>query len=178
MARRQLSFREERQHLEERIKKINENRHPISLLLDGVTNRRNLGSLFRIADAARLECIYGYRIETAVPGSKIIKRVARSAQQYVPYHELASLEEVKEIRKKGAFIGLEITTDSIPFNMFTPPFACTLIIGNEKYGISEELLELADTCIHIPMFGVNTSLNVSVATGIVIYRLLDKMKLL
>lgn len=176
MAKRQLGFREERQHLEERLQKINENRNPVSLLLDGLTNRRNLGSLFRIADAARLECIYGFRMEAATPPGKIIKRVARSAHRYVPFRSMETLEEVETIKRERPLIGLEITADSIPFHQLEAPAACTLIIGSEKHGISGELLEMVDSCIHIPMLGINTSMNVSVATGIAVYGLLDRMK--
>lgn len=178
MANRQLEFREERRQLQEHLKKIHENRHPISLLLDGISNRRNIGSLFRIADAARLACIYGFRMDPSIAGNKTVKRVSRSADQYVPYREVKSIEEIEAMKKKGPLIGLEITTDSIPFHTLPPPAACTLIIGNEKEGISAELLELAESCIHIPMFGVNTSMNVSVATGIAVYGLLQRMELL
>jgi tRNA G18 (ribose-2'-O)-methylase SpoU len=51
-----------------------------------------------------------------------------------------------------------------------------IIIGHETIGISEEVLTLCDSSIEIPMYGIANSLNVSVATGIILYHLIDYQK--
>ena len=72
-------------------------------------------------------------------------------------------------------VALEITDTSIPYMEYHPEKECCLIIGNEKNGVRPELLQLAETCIHIPMYGLNTSMNVAVATGIATFSILEKI---
>lgn len=176
MDRKQLGFYDERDDLEAYRQFIEQNRHPIALLLDRVTNARNIGSLYRLADAARLEHIYAYQFEEYANGKKI-KRVARAANEFVPFQPLKTLEEVKKLREKYQFVALEVTNTSIPYATFTPEKPCLLIIGNEQNGVSKELLDLAEKAIHIPMFGINTSMNVAMSTGIAVYGLLQNMGL-
>ncbi|PIR79218.1 MAG: hypothetical protein COU26_02400, partial [Candidatus Levybacteria bacterium CG10_big_fil_rev_8_21_14_0_10_36_30] len=49
-----------------------------------------------------------------------------------------------------------------------------LVVGNETDGISKEVLKLCDTIVELPMFGINTSLNVMVSLGIVLYKVIEK----
>jgi tRNA G18 (ribose-2'-O)-methylase SpoU len=145
----QLNFQEIRTDAAERIANIKHNRLPIALLCDKMTDFRNIGSIFRIADAARLEKIYFYQSDTNFEHKKITK-VARSTNQYVDF---------------------EIT-----FQQKNTNKKLLLIIGAEKFGVSEELLKKVTTAIHLPMLGVNTSMNVSVATGIAVFKLMEIIK--
>lgn len=174
MSRKPLLFQDVRPDFENYLRNIQANRHPLSLLLDGVLDVRNVGALFRLADAARLEKIYFYRMDSLKLGVEF-KRVARSAEQFVPFETLHSFEDVKKLLQTHQLLALEWTNDSVAYNMLTPRTSCLLAIGNEESGISEEILHIAEQCIHIPMYGVKTSLNVAVATGIAVYGLLDKM---
>jgi tRNA G18 (ribose-2'-O)-methylase SpoU len=174
MSRKQLTFQDTRPGFEEYLKFIQNHRHPLSLLLDGVLDVRNVGALFRLADAARLKKIYFYRMDSLKLGVEF-KRVARSAEQFVPFETLHSFEDVKKLLQTHQLLALEWTNDSIVYNMLTPRNPCLLAIGNEESGISEEILQIAEQCIHIPMYGVKTSLNVAVATGIAVYELLNKL---
>lgn len=175
MQRKQLSFKDARPNFEEYLHFIQNNRHPLSLLLDGVLDVRNIGAIFRLADAARLTNIYFYRMESVNLNAEF-RRVARSAEQFVRYETLVSLESVQHLLQTHQLLALEWTNDSIPFTEVTLKKPCILAIGNEERGISEEILQTAETCIHIPMYGVKNSMNVSVATGIAVYGLLEKLK--
>lgn len=170
----QRTFREERPDLEAHLKKINQNRQPISLLLDRIHDIRNVGAIFRLADAARIRKVYFLGEPAWKLDSKKVERVSRYASRYVPYEVLNSLEAVAELKKNHNLIAMEWTNQSIPYTSFAPLGETILILGNEQHGVSPELLELAEQSIHIPMLGVNTSMNVACAAGIVVYGMLEK----
>ncbi|MCH2083010.1 MAG: hypothetical protein MK226_11515 [Saprospiraceae bacterium] len=153
---------------------VAQNPFPISFLLDRVENARNMGAMFRLADAARLECIYCYQME-AIAGGKKLKRVARGTNEHIQKVDFTKVEEVKKLKETHTIYALEITHNSIPHTMLKPKFPCVLLIGNEKHGVSEELLGLADQSVHIPMHGINLSMNVAMATGIAIYKILEHL---
>ena len=173
----QLEFHQERSDPSARLAHIREHPFPISLLLDEINDPRNLGSIFRLADACRIKRIYGFgEMENAIENRKL-KRYARSANNWIPYTGLKDLSEVKEIAKQLPIVALEVTSESIPHTQFIPPEEMILLIGNERNGVREELLDLCHQSIHLPMHGLNTSMNVSVATGIALYTILAKLKL-
>lgn len=176
MSRRQLRFEDVRPDFAHYQQEIQANRHPIAFLLDGVDDLRNIGALFRLADGARIEKIYAYRVELDMLDKKL-RRVARATEQLTPYAYLPDIEAVENLRQAKPLIGLEWTNDSILYADYQPPAeGCILVLGNEETGISDEVLAVLDESIHIPMYGVKTSLNVAMATGIVTYALLEKIK--
>jgi len=174
MIEKQLSFRDMRPDSQATAEKIQTNRQPISLLLDRMTDPRNVGGIFRLADAALVEHIYFYQCEDLEITTKI-KRISRSTTQVVPFSYVSSLEAVKAFKETHNLISLEYTNQSIPYTDFTPTGKTMLIIGNEQRGVSEELLRVAEQSIHLPMLGMNTSMNVMCATGIAVYGLLMKL---
>lgn len=175
MKERQLGFRDERpDKMDSYILEAMAKRHPLSLLLDQVEDTRNLGALFRLADAARLQHIWALG-DSGLFDSKIVRRVARSTLSYVP-HNTIDLNEARALAQQQTMVALEITENSIPYTAYAPPGPCILVIGNEKDGVSEELLALCQTSIHIPMYGVNTSMNVAMATAVAVYGLLGKIR--
>ena len=174
MENRQLHFREERENLETHLAFIKENPHPISILMDGLTNQRNMASIFRIAEAGRLKAVYGYRIPDLNDNIKF-RRISRNTLNAIPFHLLADLDAVRQIANNKELIAVEITTSSIPYTEYRPQKECILIVGSEKQGISKELLQLADQSIHIPMYGLNTSMNVAVAAGIAVFETIRKI---
>ena len=147
-------------------------RSPVSLLLDGLKNPLNIGMIFRLAEAARIKKIYTYNM-LDFKQSKKLSKVARSTDKYLEVEHIYKLEGVKNLKEENDLIGLEITTHSKPYYKFKPVRPLVLIIGNEKHGISQEIIDLSDQCIHIPMLGVNTSMNVAIASGIGVYHLLE-----
>lgn len=176
MKERQLDFRDERpRDMELYLKDVRENRFPLSLLLDHVEDTRNLGALFRLADAARVQHLWALG-KPDLFDSKIVRRVSRSAMAYVP-HSAIGLNGARKLAQQQTLVALEITEHSIPYTEYQPQGPCILVIGNEKDGVSGELLALCQTSIHIPMYGVNTSMNVAMATAIAVYGLLARLYL-
>ncbi len=168
----QLSFDDlfpDTKNVQQRLEK---ERSPISLLLDGLRIPSNIGMIVRLAEAARIDKVFTYNMEDFEKSRKM-SRVSRSADQYLEIRQLKELSEVEQLKKNNDLIGLEITTHSIPYPQFSPQRPVVLIVGSEKHGISQELIELSDQCIHIPMLGIKTSMNVAMATGIGVYHLLE-----
>lgn len=153
--------------------KIRKNRHPLSLLAAGLEDVRNIGALFRLADAARLEHLYFLGWPEGLNPKKL-KRISRSTVDWVP-HTVLQMEEAQAMAQRLNFVGLEITTDSVPYTAYQPEAGTVLVLGHEAHGIPEELLRCCRQCIHLPMYGVNTSMNVAMAAGIAAYRVLESL---
>ncbi|ARV08666.1 RNA methyltransferase [Winogradskyella sp. PC-19] len=150
----------------------------ITLVCDNVTNAPNIGSLLRISDALGVkELVFcGDNVQLG----KRIKKTSRATEKYVS-HKIQPdiLEVVKDLKAKDNFIiALEITDSSISLNDFklNTEQPITLIIGNESFGISEDILILTDATIHINMYGENTSMNVVQATSIALYEMTKQLK--
>ncbi len=170
-----LRFSEINPFPDKKLETLKQEPAPIVLLLDGLSLPENLGALFRIADAAGIAGIYGFRMKMNVHQNKI-QKIARNTNQHIYYKELTEWEEVERLMQSFYPIALEYTNKSVPFKTYKNDKACMLVIGNEQRGVSKEMLQLCEKSLHIPMLGMNSSMNVSVATGIVLYHLLDNMK--
>lgn len=134
----------------------------------------NIGSIFRLADAFNIEKII-FCGSPFNPVSNRLRRTARSTQARVIFEfaENTSEEILKLKDKHYKIYALEITSNSIPLEKinFKNDIKIALIIGNERHGIEESLLNLADQIVHINMFGQNSSMNVTQATGITLYEI-------
>ncbi len=172
---RQRSFRELRPDVEARQQEIDRNRTPIVLVLDQLRDRRNLGLIVRLAEAARLEAVYllGGKKEVAVDPRT--RRIARFTHTYVPVHAVAQQQTIQHHHPDYTWVGLEITDNAVPVHRYQPPGPLVLVTGNEQHGVSDQLLEMVDTCVYLPMLGMNTSMNVAMATGIAVYRLAESL---
>ena len=151
-----------------------EKKFPVVLILDGITSPANVGSLFRLADAFNIEKIILCRPHPDMKSNRLA-RTARATVEKVPFEEQQETRKVCEtyLESGYALLALEITDDSIPLQHFDfkDHSRLALVIGNERTGISEEILALAEQKLHIEMFGKNSSMNVSQATGIALYEM-------
>ena len=145
---------------------------PMVLVLDNIRSMHNVGSAFRTCDAFNIEKLYLCGI-TATPPQKEISKTALGATESVEWkYEEDVLELAKELKSDGyAVILVEQTDTSVMLQDFdfTKYGKIALFVGNEVFGISEGLLPLCDAAIEIPQFGTKHSLNVAVATGIVLW---------
>jgi rRNA methylases len=78
-------------------------------------------------------------------------------------------------KKLVNIVAVEQYKNSIPYTQANYHFPLALIFGNESYGVKEETLKLCDQIVEIPMYGINKSLNVIVAAGIVSYFVINKL---
>ncbi|NPA44130.1 MAG: RNA methyltransferase, partial [Chlorobi bacterium] len=65
---------------------------------------------------------------------------------------------------------------SIDYNKVNYTEKVCVVIGSENYGVSQELINISDQSIHLPMFGINTSINVATATSVALYHIFNKIK--
>ncbi len=151
---------------------------PLVVVLDNIRSQHNTGSVFRTADAFRVDGILLCGI-TATPPNREIQKTALGATESVrwEYHD-STAEAVKELKSKGyIIIAAEQAVGSIMPEEFVPVSGMkyALIFGNEVMGVEDEVMDLCDFCIEIPQFGTKHSLNVSVSAGILIWEVYKKL---
>jgi tRNA G18 (ribose-2'-O)-methylase SpoU len=170
----QLSFDDVRPDLEERIQNIQADRNPISLFLDGLQDQQNIGGLFRTADAARIHEVVLYRCPIEFDQKKF-KKTARSTLQFVNYRILETEEEMLEYVEANTLVSIEYTDKSTIMSDTEISLPVTLVLGNERHGVSKQMLALSDQAVHFPMLGVQSSLNVCTAGSIAVYEMLRRL---
>jgi tRNA G18 (ribose-2'-O)-methylase SpoU len=148
-------------------------RYPIYAILDNIRSLYNVGSIFRTADAVRLEKLYLTGI-TGQPPRQEIDKTALGSVQSVPWeYQENPIGVIESLKKQGVqIVALEHTRESKPFWEMNYQYPSCLVVGNEVFGIQEKIVELADSSVEIPMYGIKQSLNVTIAFGIVIYEML------
>lgn len=152
---------------------------PIVVVLDNVRSQSNVGSVFRTADAFRIEAIYLCGI-TAKPPHREIQKTALGATESVDwkYYESA-LDAVDELKKNNYQVfAVEQVKDSLKLGEYIADSSrkIALIFGNEVKGIQQEIINLSDNCIEIPQYGTKHSLNISITVGIVLWELHQVLK--
>lgn len=143
----------------------------VSLILDDIRSANNVGSVFRTADGFALAHVYLCGI-TATPPHRDILKTALGATASVSwsYHEDCA-KLVEELQEKGTAIhALEQTHNSVRLRDFVVPAGpLAIVLGNEVNGVNQAVIDLCDGTIEIEQFGTKHSLNVAVATGMVVY---------
>jgi 23S rRNA (guanosine2251-2'-O)-methyltransferase len=145
---------------------------PVVLVLDNVRSQHNIGSIFRTADAFRVEAIYLCGI-TATPPNREMQKTALGATESVSWKYWDStILAVNELKESGYYIcSIEQTEGSIGLGQFQLPGSpgLAIVFGNEVDGIEQAVVDTSDCCIEIPQYGTKHSLNVAVSAGIVIW---------
>jgi len=145
---------------------------PLVVVLDNIRSMNNVGSVFRTADAFRLEAVYLCGI-TATPPNPEIHKTALGAEETVEWHYFNNtLEAVSELKKQGYILyAIEQAENSISLDSLKlqPSEKYALILGHEVKGVQQEVINESDYCVEIPQYGTKHSLNVSVAGGIVLW---------
>jgi 23S rRNA (guanosine2251-2'-O)-methyltransferase len=153
---------------------------PICIVLDNIRSLNNVGSAFRTSDALLVEKIYLAGI-TGTPPHRDIHKTALGAQDIVAWEHAPDMETLcKKLKNEGfELVSIEQTSNSIALQNFTfdKSKKYALIFGNEVDGVSDEAINLSDSCIEIPQFGTKHSFNVSVTMGIVLWDFLKNLKL-
>lgn len=151
-------------------------RNPLVLVLDNVLDTYNIGSFFRLADALGVEKIYLCGPVVTPPNIKI-HRASIGTWKWVPWQQFESTVDcIKQLKKNGyQIIACEQDKTSIKYLDAEYKNPVAIIAGSEMYGISKEVLKLVDQIVEIPMYGINISLNVLVATSIISFDILSKI---
>lgn len=155
-------------------------KNDVFVLLHNIRSTHNVGSVFRTADALGVAKIYlsGYTpapLDRFNRFRKDIAKVALGAEKNVSWEYVENPEKIiKELKKsKFKIIGLEQAKNSIDYKKIIINSPTLFIVGNEIDGIERGVLSLCDTVTEIPMKGKKESLNVSVAFGVALFRMLN-----
>lgn len=150
------------------------------LVLVDIRSTHNVGSIFRTADAAGISKIYlaGY---TPAPIDRFgrkradIAKSALGAEENIEWESVKnSFDLIKKLKEDDfQIISLEQADDSIDYKKIDAKEKVVIVLGSEVDGVSKEILDLSDVIAEIPMGGEKESLNVSVATGVFLFRLFN-----
>lgn len=166
-------------------------RAPISVVLDDVRSLANVGLIFRICDALRVERLYLCGITgrpadvqpVSDPRPRLVQEraergIAKTAVMAIPfvpweYHPSAP-EVVQRLRQRGyQIVAIEQAHHSVPYTragIYRPPLC--LIFGHERAGVAPAALDAADLRVELPVYGMANSLNVAMACALVGYEIL------
>ena len=143
------------------------------LISNGISDYRNIGQMFRIAEGFGVSRIYFDR-DFAKSRSKV-ERISRSTVNSIGYRQYSNpLTLAAQLRNEGfSILALEKCDSSINLTNFDLDnnSSVALIMGNEQVGVSQDWLDEVDLSVHIPMFGINTSFNAIHALSIALYEL-------
>lgn len=155
----------------------------VSIILCNVRSAHNVGSIFRTAEGVGAKKIYlcGYTPAPDVSGigagrgSLMIAKTALGAEKSTPWEYFKQTRRlIKKLKSEGIrIIALEQTQRSIDYRNCKPKFPLAILVGHERNGLSKKILKYVDEIIQIPMYGQKESLNVSVAVGIALYKIIE-----
>ncbi|MBU2650267.1 MAG: TrmH family RNA methyltransferase [Bacteroidetes bacterium] len=152
----------------------NASKMPVIIILDNVRSLNNIGSVFRSADAFRVEAIYLCGI-TARPPHREISKTALGATESVKWKYFEeTIQAVNELQKNGyRIVAIEQADDSIMLDKWNPDPEenIAVVFGHEVNGVQDNVVEGADLCVEIPQFGTKHSINIAVSAGMVIWQL-------
>ncbi len=145
---------------------------PLIVVLDNVRSLYNVGSVFRSADAFRVEAVWLCGV-TGCPPNAEIHKTALGGEDSVDWRYFKDTEDaVRELHERGYFVwSVEQVEGSTKLQDLKVgnDAACAVILGNEVKGVQQSVVDMSDGCLEIPQFGTKHSLNVSTTAGIVIW---------
>jgi len=142
---------------------------PLLLVLDGVQDPHNLGACLRSADAAGAAAVIVPR-DRAASLSPVVRKVAAGAAETVPLVAVVNLARtLRDLKERGVW--LVGTDDAADRTLYEADLAgpVAVVMGSEGEGLRRLTRECCDQLVSIPMAGAVESLNVSVATGVVLF---------
>jgi len=155
--------------LEKITRVIKSRQHSLTLVLENIHDPHNVSAIFRTCDAVgipKVSLVYNFE---AFP--RIGKKSSASAFKWVDKEKYKTVEECySNLRKEGFKIFASSLTENSK-NLYELDLTkkAAIVVGNEHRGVSDLSAELADEIFSIPQFGMVQSLNVSVATAVILY---------
>lgn len=155
--------------IDELLEKIKDVKNPLLLMLDGIEDPHNLGAILRSVDAINAQGVIIGK-HNQVPLNSTVAKVSTGAIEYVNVAQVTNLTNtIKYLKEKGYWIVGAEANESVDFNTLKYDFPTLLVVGSEGKGISNLVLKQCDYRVKIPMEGHVNSLNVSVATAVLLY---------
>ena len=146
--------------------------NPLILILDGLQDPRNVGACLRTANASGVDLIVTPRSRN-ITKAPVVSKVSAGASALMPIAEIPNLVRfMKELKELGVWIFG--TSDQADLNYWEADYTCpmAIIVGSEGKGMRSLTAKHCDYMVSIPMIGQIESLNVSVATGVILYEVI------
>jgi tRNA G18 (ribose-2'-O)-methylase SpoU len=144
----------------------------LTVILDNVRSQNNIGSVFRTSDAFRVDEIILCGI-TATPPQIEIHKTALGAEDSVSWRYFEeTIDVVNELKSYGYTVfAIEQTENSTSLSDLSLDMdkKYAIVLGHEVHGVQQSVIDASHGCIEIPQYGTKHSLNISVASGIVIW---------
>ena len=154
-------------------KKLKKN--SVYLIVDDVWDTYNIGAIFRLADAAAVEKVI-LCAGSETPPNHRIKKASINTTEWVQWEYFKETKDaIKNLRKEVPGIkiyAVELDDNSVPYDSLEYTFPVALLVGHETHGVSQEIMDLCDGIIEIPMWGVNISMNVMVSLAITLFEVM------
>lgn len=147
-------------------------KYPIVVVLDSIRSLHNVGSVFRTADAFRIQKVVLCGL-TAKPPHKDIHKTALGATETVEWEYYENVEDaIKDLREQDFLIAAAEQAEQtvLLHDMYKKSHSkMAFVFGNEVFGVNQNVVSNADVVVEIPQFGTKHSFNVSVSVGIVLW---------
>lgn len=144
------------------------------LLIDGVQDPGNLGTIVRTADAVAVDLVILTKGCADLYNDKTLRSAAGSVHNLIFTEPLNAMEAVKFLKNQNYQVIVTALKKAAYYRgekLYHQHTA--LVVGNEGKGVSQELIDQADLCVKMPMLGGAESLNVAVACGVMLYEILE-----
>lgn len=156
------------------LKAKEKNQPPFIIILDGITDPNNLGSMIRTSECAGVHGIILPKRRSASL-SPVVAKVAAGAAEHIPIARVTNLTRtIEELKEAGVWIiGTDVQGKTL-YDQFDYQGALAVVIGSEGEGISRLVRESCDVLVKIPMYGEINSLNAAVACGLIAFQAAGK----
>ena len=137
------------------------------LIAIGIHTPQNAGSLFRLADSvAARELLFVGSTDILANNSRVLHKLARNTENFVSWNVMSRSSLLSLLGGTLSALAIEITSKSK--NIFESDLTSydSLICGSERHGIDQDILDACKAAVHIPMFGINGSMNVVQAMAV------------
>ncbi|MDR3626758.1 MAG: 23S rRNA (guanosine(2251)-2'-O)-methyltransferase RlmB [Ignavibacteriaceae bacterium] len=162
--------------LSEIISTSKQSSYPLVLILDSIQDTHNLGAILRTAECSGVDGIIITKHNSA-PVNDTVAKTSAGATEHVKICVVNNLAQaMKELRDSGFWIAGSSLDNSKDYSAVDFKIPLALVVGNEEKGIRKLTADNCDFLINIPMKGKIQSLNVSVATGILLFEVLRQRK--
>ena len=151
-------------------------RYAFITVLDGIEDPHNLGAIIRTAEGAGVDgIVIPERRATGVTGTVV--KASAGAAEYLPIAKVTNISRtVEELKERNMWtVGLDERGSKL-YHQLDYKMDCAIILGAEGHGLHEQIRKKCDFLVSIPMLGRVSSLNVSVAAGIVMYEIARQRK--
>ena len=153
-------------------------KQPIYIVVDNVLDTYNVGSIFRLADATAVQKVFLCG-ETLKPPNPRINKASIDTWKWVEWeYSETAVSAILNLKSKILnlkVVAVEQDEKSVRFDQVRYELPLAIVVGNETYGVSKDVLDMADAIVELPMRGVNKSLNVMVSCGIVLYEIMSQL---